>query len=42
LGLWCGRNFVNLKRGGTTLGAFSYKEIIPRLEVELDVLISNR
>ena len=22
LGLWCGKNFVNLKRGGTTLDAF--------------------
>jgi (E)-4-hydroxy-3-methylbut-2-enyl-diphosphate synthase len=39
LGLWCGKNFVNLKRGGTTLGAFSYEEIIPRLTAELDAMI---
>lgn len=36
LGLWCGANFVNLKRRGTVLGAFSYEEIIPRLKAELD------
>ena len=39
LGLWCGPNFVNLKRGGTPLGAFSYEEILPRLKEELDRLI---
>ncbi|MGA2062129.1 MAG: flavodoxin/ferredoxin-dependent (E)-4-hydroxy-3-methylbut-2-enyl-diphosphate synthase [Thermoguttaceae bacterium] len=39
LGLWCGKIFVNLKRGGTTLGAFSYQEIIPRLKAELDAMI---
>jgi (E)-4-hydroxy-3-methylbut-2-enyl-diphosphate synthase len=42
LGLWCGPNFVNLKRGETELGAFSYGEILPRLKVELDALIANR
>ena len=31
LGLWCGPTTVNLKRGGTRLGAFSYAEILPRL-----------
>jgi (E)-4-hydroxy-3-methylbut-2-enyl-diphosphate synthase len=35
LGLWCGPNTVNLKRGGERLGAFSYEEILPRLEQEL-------
>jgi len=40
LGLWCGPNFVNLKRAGTPLGAFSYEEIIPRLREELDALIT--
>lgn len=40
LGLWCGPNFVNLKRAGTPLGAFSYEEIIPRLKEELDGLIA--
>jgi (E)-4-hydroxy-3-methylbut-2-enyl-diphosphate synthase len=40
LGLWCGPNFVNLKRGGTSLGAFSYEDVIPRLTAELDALIA--
>ena len=39
LGLWCGPNHVNLKRGTETLGAFTYDEILPRLRVELDALI---
>jgi (E)-4-hydroxy-3-methylbut-2-enyl-diphosphate synthase len=42
LGLWCGPNSVNLKRGSTPLGAFSYEEIIPRLKTELDAMISQR
>ncbi len=40
LGLWCGPNFVNLKRGGEKLGAYSYEEILPRLKEELDALIA--
>lgn len=39
LGLWCGPTFVNLKRGETPLGAFSYEEVIPRLIQEVDRLI---
>jgi (E)-4-hydroxy-3-methylbut-2-enyl-diphosphate synthase len=42
LGLWCGASFVNLKRAGTTLGAFAYDDVIPRLIVELDALIAQR
>ena len=42
LGLWCGPNFVNLKRGSAELGAISYDEILPRLKAELDVLIAQR
>ena len=42
LGLWCGPNYVNLKRAGTPLGAFSYEEILPRLKSELDALIANK
>ncbi len=42
LGLWCGPNAVNLKRGGTPLGAFSYEEVIARLKIELDSLIAER
>ncbi len=42
LGLWCGPNFVNLKRGSEDLGAYPYDEILPRLRVELDALIARR
>lgn len=42
LGLWCAPNFVNLKRGGSELGAFRYDEILPRLKHELDALIAQR
>jgi (E)-4-hydroxy-3-methylbut-2-enyl-diphosphate synthase len=42
LGLWCGPNFVNLKRGSTELGAFPYDQILPRLKSELDLLIASR
>jgi (E)-4-hydroxy-3-methylbut-2-enyl-diphosphate synthase len=40
LGLWCGPNFVNLKRKSEHLGAFRYNEILPRLKQELDALIA--
>jgi len=42
LGLWCGPNFVNLKRGSLELGAYPYDAILPRLKAELDQLIANR
>ncbi len=42
LGLWCGPNFVNLKRGGEPIGQFSYTEILPRLKSELDELIARQ
>jgi (E)-4-hydroxy-3-methylbut-2-enyl-diphosphate synthase len=42
LGLWCAPNFVNLKRGEESLGAYSYQEILPRLKAELDALIAKR
>ena len=42
LGLWCGPNYVNLKRGSQALGAFPYDEILPRLKEELDALIARR
>jgi len=42
LGLWCGPNFVNLKRGDKTLGAFRYTEILARLQEELEALIRQR
>ena len=31
LGLWCGPNFVNLKKGERSLGAYPYDEILGRL-----------
>ena len=42
LGLWCGPNYVNLKRGTRTVGAFAYDEILDRLRQELDALIASR
>lgn len=42
LGLWCGPNHVNLKRGPEELGAFKYDEILPRLKQELDALIAAK
>jgi len=42
LGLWCGPNYVNLKRGSIELGAFPYDKILARLKSELDVLIETK
>jgi (E)-4-hydroxy-3-methylbut-2-enyl-diphosphate synthase len=42
LGLWCGPNLVNLKRGSADLGAYPYDQILPRLRAELDALISRQ
>lgn len=42
LGLWCGPNFVNLKRGPEELGAFTYDEILGELKTRLDELIAER
>ena len=42
LGLWCGPKTVNLKKGEESVGAFSYDEILERMRVELDRLISER
>ncbi len=35
IGLWCGPQSVNLKRGTAVLGAFSYEEIIDRMLEEI-------
>ena len=40
LGLWCGPNFVNLKRRSEELGAFPYDVILGKLKSELDALIA--
>jgi len=42
LGLWCGPNHVNLKKGTESLGAYTYEEILPRLKAELDALIERQ
>ena len=42
LGLWCGPNRVNLKKGEQSLGAFTYDEILEKLRHELDLLIAER
>jgi (E)-4-hydroxy-3-methylbut-2-enyl-diphosphate synthase len=42
LGLWCGPNHVNLKKGTESLGAFKYDEILDRLRIELDAIIRDR
>ena len=42
LGLWCGPNYVNLKKGTAELGAFKYDEILPRLKEELDKVIREK
>jgi (E)-4-hydroxy-3-methylbut-2-enyl-diphosphate synthase len=42
LGLWCGPNYVNLKRGPEEIGAFAYDKILPRLREELDALIARQ
>ncbi|HEY0981785.1 MULTISPECIES: (E)-4-hydroxy-3-methylbut-2-enyl-diphosphate synthase [unclassified Schlesneria] len=42
LGLWCGPNFVNLKKGAKELGAFPYDAILPRLKEELDLVIAEK
>lgn len=42
LGLWCGPNFVNLKKGPLELGAFPYDAILPKLKAELDNVIAEK
>ena len=42
LGLWCGPNYVNLKRRSEELGAFPYNEILGKLKLELDNLIAAK
>lgn len=42
LGLWCGPNYVNLKKGTESLGAYPYDEILPKLKSELDQIIATQ
>ena len=39
LGLWCGPNHVNLKRGDMLVGTYPYDQILPELRKQLDQLI---
>ena len=41
LGLWCGPNFVNLKRGGEVVGRFPYDEVLGKLKAELDAILEQ-
>lgn len=42
LGLWCGPNHVNLKKGEESLGAYPYDEILGKLKHELDIIIDAK
>ena len=42
LGLWCGPQYVNLKKGEETLGASPYDEILARLTEEVDKLVGGQ
>ncbi|MDE0309451.1 MAG: (E)-4-hydroxy-3-methylbut-2-enyl-diphosphate synthase [Acidiferrobacterales bacterium] len=42
LGLWCGPNYVNLKRGEEKVGAFRYDVILDHLQFEIEKLLSDR
>lgn len=42
LGLWCGPNFVKLRKGEEVIGAYSYDEITPRFLEELNKLIATQ
>jgi (E)-4-hydroxy-3-methylbut-2-enyl-diphosphate synthase len=41
LGLWCGPNYVNLKRRGQLVGRFSYDTILAEVKRQLDLLIAE-
>jgi len=41
LGVWCGPTRVNLKRGPTLVGNFTYDEILPRLRREICSLLAR-
>ena len=42
VGLWCGPKRVNLKRGSTLVGSFTYEEIISRFKEELHKLVLEK
>ena len=42
LGLWCGPNYVNLKKGPVELGRYGYDVILEQLKLELDTVIAEK
>lgn len=42
LGLWCGPNYVNLKKGPVEIGKFGYDVILNQLKAELDQIIEEK
>lgn len=42
LGLWCAPSHVNLKRGKDLVGQFSYEEILPKLQAEIQDVLAQR
>ena len=42
LGLWCGPNYVNLKKGPVELGRYGYDVILDQLKFELDTVIAEK
>jgi (E)-4-hydroxy-3-methylbut-2-enyl-diphosphate synthase len=42
LGLWCGPQHVNLKRGETLVGTFPYDQILDQLKQQLDQVILEK
>ena len=42
LGLWCGPNYVNLKKGPVELGRYGYDVILEQLKLELDIVIAEK
>ncbi len=42
LGLWCGPNYVNLKRGGQAIGRFRYDEVLDKLKEQLDAFVVEK
>jgi (E)-4-hydroxy-3-methylbut-2-enyl-diphosphate synthase len=42
IGLWCGPKRVNLKRGPRDVGSYTYDEILPRLQAEVETVLAER
>ena len=42
IGLWCGKNVVNLKRGSTLIGSFGYDEVIEKMMEQIEGAARHR